>query len=78
MYEQTLISRSVVRMQKVNKEDCLTIEQAAAAVGSSKATLYNYMNILGIQRLKFPFDRRTYVMKVDVERMRRFVEENRG
>ena len=65
-------------MQKVEKEDCLTIEQAEAAIGRSKATLYNYMNFLSIQRYKFPFDRRTYLLKSDVERIKRFVEENQS
>jgi len=65
-------------MEKVTKEDCFTIEQAATEVGSSKATLYNYMNILGIQRIKFPFDRRSYVTKFDIERVKQFLEENKS
>lgn len=56
----------------------MTIEQAMSAVKCSKATLYNYMNFLGIQRQKFPFDRRTYTLKSDVERIKQFVEGNRG
>jgi hypothetical protein len=56
----------------------MTIEQATTAVGVSKASLYNYMNFLDIQRQKFPFDRRSYVSKSDVERLRQFVSENRG
>jgi hypothetical protein len=65
-------------MAKVAKEDCLNIDDAAHEIGSSKATLYNYMNILGVQRYKFSFDRRTYVSKADVERIKRFLEENRN
>jgi predicted DNA-binding transcriptional regulator AlpA len=65
-------------MAKVTKEECLSIDQAAAEVGCSRATLYNYMNILGIQRYKFPFDRHTYVLKEDVERIKQFVEQYRG
>lgn len=64
-------------MANVAKEDCLTIEQAAKEIQSSKATLYNYMNILGIQRYKFPLDRRTYVSKIDVERIKQFIAEHR-
>ncbi len=56
----------------------MTIEQAITAVGVSKASLYNYMNFLGIQRQKFPFDRRSYVLKSDVVRIKQFVEANRG
>lgn len=56
----------------------MTIKQATTAVGVSKASLYNYMNYLNIQRHKFPFDRRSYVLKSDIERIKQFVEENRG
>ncbi len=56
----------------------MTIEQAMSEVKCSKASLYNYMNFLGIERQKFPFDRRAYVLKTDVEHIRRFVEENRS
>ena len=65
-------------MAKIAKEDCMTIEQVIEAVGVSKATLYNYMNFLNIQRQKFPFDRRSYVSKSDVEHIKQFVEENRS
>ena len=65
-------------MARVTRGDCLTIEQAMAEVGCSRATLYNYMNFLGIERQKFPFDRRAYILKSDVERIKQFVEENRG
>ena len=65
-------------MAKATKDDCMTIEQAMSEVKCSKASLYNYMNFLGIERQKFPFDRRAYVLKTDVEHIRRFVEENRS
>lgn len=64
-------------MAKIEKEDCLTIEQTITAVGVSKASLYNYMNFLGVQRQKFPFDRRSYLLKSDVERIKQFVKTNR-
>ncbi|QBD81773.1 hypothetical protein EPA93_39695 [Ktedonosporobacter rubrisoli] len=65
-------------MAKIAKDDCLTIEQAVIAVGCSKASLYNYMNFLDIQRHKFPFDRRSYVLKADIEQIKQFVERNRS
>lgn len=64
-------------MANIAKEDCLTVDQAALNLGISRASLYTYLNYLGIQRHKFPFDRRTYVLKTDIERVRQFVEENR-
>jgi hypothetical protein len=76
---QTLGNReAIVYMAQIRKEDCLTIEEAKDYLGFSKASLYNYMNALGIQRHKFPFDRRTYVLRTDVERIKRFVEGNRS
>lgn len=65
-------------MAETTKEDCMTIEQATTEVSVSKASLYNYMNFLGIQRQKFPFDRRSYLLKSDVVRIKQFVEANRS
>ena len=65
-------------MAETIKEDCMTIEQATTEVSVSKASLYNYMNFLGIQRQKFPFDRRSYLLKSDVARIKQFVEANRS
>ncbi len=64
-------------MADIAKEDCLTVDQAALDLGISRATLYTHLNYLGIQRHKFPFDRRTYVLKVDIDRVRNFIKENR-
>ncbi len=64
-------------MADILKEDCLTVDQAALNLEISRATLYTHLNYLGIQRHKFPFDRRTYVLKTEIERVRRFIEENR-
>ncbi len=36
------------------------------------------LHFLGIQRQRFPYDRRAYILKSDVERIRQFVEENRS
>lgn len=64
-------------MANIRKEDCLTVDQAALELEISRASLYTHLNYLGIQRHKFPFDRRTYILKTDIERVRRFIEENR-
>ncbi|GAC1426102.1 MAG: hypothetical protein NVS4B1_02700 [Ktedonobacteraceae bacterium] len=56
----------------------MTIEQATTEVGVSKASLYNYINLLGIQRQKLPFDRCAYLLKSDVVRIKQFVEANWG
>lgn len=64
-------------MTKVQKSDCLSVDDAAQSLNLSRATLYNYINVLGIQRVKFSFDRRAYVTKSDIETIRSFVEQNR-
>lgn len=65
-------------MAKITKDDCMTIEQAMSEAKCSKASLYNYMNFLGIERQKFPFDRRAYIINSDVERIKQFIKENRS
>jgi transposase len=63
---------------QITKEQCSSIEEASKQLKVSKATLYNYMNILNIQRLRFGFDRKTYIKNEDVKRIQEFTEKNRG
>ena len=65
-------------MAKDAKDDYMTVEQATSEVGCSRATLYNYMHFLGIETKKFPFDRRAYILKANVDRIKEFIEENRS
>jgi transposase len=65
-------------MATANKTDCTSIDEATKIAGVSRATLYNYMNVLGVQRIKFPFDRKSYILKSDLDRVRSFIEQNRG
>jgi DNA invertase Pin-like site-specific DNA recombinase len=66
-----------VSMDRIHKEECVTIDDAALDLKISRTTLYNYLNFLGIQRHKFPFDRRTYILKPDLERIREFMKASR-
>lgn len=59
------------------KEDCSTVEEAMDALQVSKTTLYGYINFLGVQRIKFPFDRKTYILKSEVERIKEHLENIR-
>lgn len=77
MSRQTLEEVRITRYM-TNKEDCLTIDQATELVGTTRQTLYTYMNVLGIQRYRFPFDRKTYLLKEDAERIKKLFEENRS
>lgn len=57
-------------IRMAEKDDCFTVEQAMEELNMSKSKLYNYINFLGIQRFRFPFDRKTYVLKSDVRRIK--------
>jgi hypothetical protein len=71
MKQQTMEpSESVTMQQQVKKSDCLSVDDAVAALSTSRATLYSYMNIVNAQRYRFRADRKTYITKSDVERIR--------
>jgi predicted DNA-binding transcriptional regulator AlpA len=61
-----------------NKNECVSMDEATNLAKVSRATLYNYMNVLGVQRFKFPFDRKTYILKSDLENVKAFIEKSRG
>lgn len=56
-------------------KEFLTIDEAAAYVGVKRGTLYNYINELGIETHKFRLDRRTYLSRADVERIKEVKEK---
>lgn len=60
------------------KEDCYTVDEAMEILQVSKTTLYGYINFLGVQRIKFPFDRKTYILKSEVERVKEHIEKIKG
>lgn len=64
-------------MSEIKKSDCISVEQAQQNLGIVRHTLNNYLNALGVQRLKFPFDRRSYITAPDYERLKQLVEETR-
>lgn len=65
-------------MPQIEKKDCLTLDQAMKELGISKGTFYTYLNYLNVQRHKFAFDRRAYIHKNDLARLREFIKSNRG
>lgn len=76
MTGQTLAEQEPkVVMQQVTKADCLSIDDAAAELKTSRTTVYAYMNILQVQRYRFFKDKRTYIAKVDVERIKQKMQE---
>ena len=63
-------SESMTIMQQIKKSDCLSVDDAATELKTSRATLYAYMTIINAQRYRFRADRKTYITKSDVERIR--------
>ena len=61
-------------MPKVEKADCLSIDDAAAYLRVTRVELYSYVNILGMERRRFPKDRKTYIAKADLETIKRRLE----
>jgi hypothetical protein len=61
----------------IAKSDCLTTDEAIRELSISKPTLYDYVRHLSIVSHKFPFDRKAYYLKSDVERIRQLIAEIR-
>jgi biotin operon repressor len=59
---------------KINKEDCISIQDVTTQLDISRASVYTYMNILRLQKYRFPFDRASYILKSDFERLKLFKE----
>lgn len=58
---------------KIEKEDCLTVDQAAEKLNVSRASLYGYMNVIDVQRYRFRRDRHTYISKRDLARIEDYI-----
>lgn len=65
-------------MSDLKKSDCIPIERVQKNLGVVRTTLNSYLNALGIQRHKFPFDRKAYITNADYSRLQQFIEETRG
>lgn len=57
------------------EKDYLTMDEAAAAIGVKRASLYYYINALGIKTHKFKLSRKVYLAKADVERIKEAKEK---
>lgn len=55
----------------------VSIPLALSLIGCNYRTLNAILNLLEVKRFKFSFDRRSYILKSDVERLERFKEEKR-
>lgn len=50
-------------------EDYLSVDQAAEHMGRSRATIWNLIRRHRIPTFKRPLDRKTYVLKADLEKI---------
>lgn len=65
-------------MSELKKADCISMERVQNQLGVVRNTLNAYLNALGIQKHKFPFDRKVYITQRDFERLNLFIEESKG
>ena len=52
------------------EKEYMTLDEAAAAVGLKRPSLYFYINKLKIKRERFEYNRHTWIARHDVERIR--------
>lgn len=65
-------------MSDLKKSDCVSVEAAIAELDVARNTLNAYMNVLNVPTHKFPLDRKAYISKTDLARVRKLIQENRG
>lgn len=58
----------------MEEKEFLTLEEVAIYTGIKRATIYNYLNDLGIDTLKFGRDRRAYIPLADAKRLKEYKE----
>jgi hypothetical protein len=65
-------------MADFKKSDCISFEEALKQAGVVKSTFNAYINALGVPKHKFPLDKRVYITKLNFERVKQAIEENKG
>lgn len=78
-FETPLLERGFyLQVNSVLKADCYSIDEAASYLGIKRPDLYSHLNLLGMGRHRFPRDRKTYVLKSDVEQIKKLLDQSRG
>jgi excisionase family DNA binding protein len=57
-----------------DEKEFMTLEEASAYTGIKRATIYNYLNDLGIEPKKFGRSRRKYLPLADVKQLKEYKE----
>jgi hypothetical protein len=58
----------------MEEKDFMTLQDASLYAGIKRATIYNYLNDLGIETHKFGRDRRAYISLDDAKRLKEYKE----
>lgn len=58
-----------------DQREYMTLDQAAEQVGLKKGSLYYYIRVLSLETKKFPLNKHTFMLKSDVERIRKIKEQ---
>lgn len=56
----------------MDEKEYMNLEEAAEYAGLKRATIYNYLNDLGIKPTKFGRDRRAYLSLDEAKRLREY------
>ena len=59
------------------EEEYLSVDEAAGAIGRSRATIWNLIRRYNLETFRRSMDRKTYVRRADVERLARGTFEPR-
>jgi DNA-binding MurR/RpiR family transcriptional regulator len=56
--------------ERIENQEYLSIDDAAKSIGWNRATVYKYVDELGMKKYKFRLNRKTYLANADVERLK--------
>jgi len=61
--------------ENMESPEYLSIDDAAKAIGWNRATVYKYVDELGMRKYKFCLNRKTYLVAADVEKLKQIKEK---
>ena len=62
-------------VENMESPEYLSIDDAAKAIGWNRATVYKYVDELGMKKYKFRLNRKTYLVAADVEKLKHIKEK---
>ena len=61
--------------ENMESPEYLSIDDAAKAIGWNRATVYKYVDELGMKKYKFRLNRKTFLAAADVEKLKQIKEK---